>query len=425
MAKLFVVTQGLAVSSHDLGAEWVTIGRGDGNSFQVVEPSISGRHCEVHVRGNELAVRDLLSTNGTFIGGKKITEGVVKAGETLKLGDVEFRFEPSPPALPGKSPTVSAKPSAKAVPVTSVTAMPSAPSRPGSEADRRFHVLFVDDSLAFLEAFTALCTLFSQETWKVHSATSADRALTILQDQPIDLAVLDIGMPMVDGIQLLGIVHRRYPGLKIAVMTGHATESNRAACLASGAELFIEKPVSADGQQVVFNLLHDLVSWAHKEGFSGALREVGLQEVVQMECVGGHSSILEIRNTQLRGQIYVEAGNITHAEVGSLVGKQAFYRLLSLKGGEFQVKAFQAPPERTVHDRWEMLLMDAARASDEETVMIARSKSPPDVHGTAIPAPRPAAGPANHGTALPGDEYVVVATYDGKWIPAESPKKTD
>ena len=102
MAKLFVVTPGLAVSSHELGDEWVTIGRGDGNKFQVVEPSISGRHCEVRVQGNELAVRDLISTNGTFIGGKKITEAVVKSGETLKLGDVEFRFEPSPPVLPGR-----------------------------------------------------------------------------------------------------------------------------------------------------------------------------------------------------------------------------------------------------------------------------------------------------------------------------------
>ena len=440
MAKLFVVTKGQAVSSHELGSDWVTIGRSDGNNFQVVEPSVSGRHCEVRAQGSELAVRDLLSTNGTFINGKKISEGVVKPGETLKLGEVEFHFEPSAPVLSVNVPAVPAKatpppeifprkPGAPAPAVHTVSAVvakpspPPTPAVPNAEAGRKFHVLFVDDSLAFLEAFTALCNLFSKQTWEIHSATSADRALTILQEQPIDLAVLDIGMPMVDGIQLLGIVHRRYPGLKIAVMTGLATESNRATCLANGAELFIEKPLSANGNQIVFNLLHDLVSWAHKEGFSGALRQVGLQEVVQMECIGGHSSILEIRNTQMRGQIYVEGGKVTHAAVGSLSGKQAFYRLLSLKGGEFQVKAFQPPAERTVQERWELLLMDAARACDEETVMLTKPKPPPDVQATATPTPKPMSAPASQSPAAPGNEYVVVATYDGKWIPADSSKK--
>jgi len=174
----------------------------------------------------------------------------------------------------------------------------------------------------------------------------------------------------VDGIQLLGIINQRYPGLKIAVMTGSPTEGNRAASLSNGAELFIEKPVSPDGVRVVFNKLNDMMSWAHREGFSGALRQVSLQEVIQMECIGRHSSILEIRNQQLRGQIYIEAGAVTHAAVGTLVGEQAFYRLLSLKGGEFQVKPFKAPPQRTMHDRWEFLLMEAARVCDEETVLI-------------------------------------------------------
>ena len=142
-----------------------------------------------------------------------------------------------------------------------------------------------------------------------------------------------------------------------------------------------------------------------------------------MECVGGHSSILEIRNTQLRGQIYVESGRVTHAEVGSLVGKQAFYRLLSLKGGEFQVKTFQPPAERTVQERWELLLMDAARASDEETVMLAKSRLPPEVQATAAPAPKPVPASPGKGAVAPEEGYVVVATYDGRWIPADSTKK--
>src|ERR1700676_4018781 len=104
MARIVIITQGAAALVHELGEGWTTIGRADGNTFQVVEPSISGRHCEVRLQGGELLVRALLSTNGTFVGGRKISEAVVRGGETLRLGDVEFRFETtSPPPTGGTS----------------------------------------------------------------------------------------------------------------------------------------------------------------------------------------------------------------------------------------------------------------------------------------------------------------------------------
>ena len=105
MSRLVVISEGLASRSHELGGRWVTIGRGDRNTFQIVERSVSNQHCEVLLRGNELLVRDLRSTNGTFIGGKSITEAILQPGQTLRLGMVELRLEisastpaPAPPA---------------------------------------------------------------------------------------------------------------------------------------------------------------------------------------------------------------------------------------------------------------------------------------------------------------------------------------
>lgn len=440
MAKLVVINKGLSGLSHELDGSWTTIGRAESNTFQIVESSVSARHCEVRLKGEELVVRDLLSTNGTFVGTKKITEAVLKVGETLCVGEVELRFETSPTALSVNKMLISGL-SSKSAPATAPTAsqtLPmadaklSGPPAAAGEPAKKCHVLFVDDSMALLETFGQLCSELSNQTWKIYSATTADRALAILQETPMDLAVLDIGIPIVDGIQLLGIISRRYPGVKIAVLTGRATESNRAACLANGAELFIEKPVSADGIKVVFNLLNDLVAWGHREGFSGALRQVGLQEVIQMECIGRHSSILEIRDARLHGQLYIEAGAITHAVVGTLTGEPAVYQLLSLKGGEFQVKPFQPPPQRTVQIGWEHLLMEAACASDEETVLIAKSTVPQPTPVAIAHASQPAAGQPDARTSPPatdgqhtamGDDIVVVATYDGKWRPVDgSPK---
>lgn len=121
-------------------------------------------------------------------------------------------------------------------------------------------VLFVDDSVAFLETFTELCTVLSRQAWQVECANSVDRALAVLQAKPIDLVVLDLGMPLMDGSQLVGLIKQRYPAIKMAVMTGNATDTGRADALANGADLFVEKPVSPAGIRQVFNLLNDLMA---------------------------------------------------------------------------------------------------------------------------------------------------------------------
>lgn len=426
MARLVVISASLAGSVYELGETWATIGRADGNTFQVVESSVSGRHCEVRVKNDELTVRDLLSTNGTFIKGQKISEGVVKPGQTLRLGDVELRFEGSGPAVLSGAPfnskmLASNLTAAMAKPVPEKKPEPAA--EPADVTGKKFQVLFVDDSMAFLESFSGLCAEFSQRAWQIHTATSADRALALMQERPMDLVVLDIGMPMLDGLQLLGILTRRYPGIKIAVLTGNATDGKRTDALAKGAELFLEKPVTADGMKAAFNVLNDLVSW-NREGFTGALRQVGLQEIIQIECNGRHSSILEVRNPEASGEIYIEAGVITHAAVGQFAGEQAFRRLLSLKGGEFQLKLFKAPPQRTITEGWEFLLLEAARKADEETVVLKLPEATPPPDASTPSATPPAEKPADDmvGHDL-GDEIVIVATYDGQWKKEDGEKK--
>ena len=375
MAKLVIISAVPGGGSFELGTSWATIGRADGNSFQIVETSVSGRHCEVRLQGQDLAVRDLNSTNGTFVGGKKITEATFKSDSILRVGNVELRFEFSAPVNAPKVFSGSAVTGWAAEPKTPSPALEKISSADSAgEAARRFQVLFVDDSLAFLETFGTLCGELGNNTWDIHTATTADRALAIMQQRAIDLVVLDIGMPTLDGIQLLGIIARRYADVKIAVLTGLVNEANRAACLAKGAELFLEKPVSAESIKVAFNMLNDLLLWSQREGFSGSLRQVGLTDVIQMECLGRHSLVLEVRNRQTSGQIFIEGGKIIHATMGNLSGIKAFQQLLALPGGEFQFKSFRPPPEFTVEGSWEFLLMEASRVRDENTAIVTKPK---------------------------------------------------
>src|SRR5256712_3432273 len=101
MAKLVVLSAGMTGRTHELKVDKTTIGRVEDNTFQIAEPSVSSHHCEVLLRGSDIVVRDLNSTNGTYINGEKVTESVLKPGQVLRLGQIEMRLETDTPAAGG------------------------------------------------------------------------------------------------------------------------------------------------------------------------------------------------------------------------------------------------------------------------------------------------------------------------------------
>ena len=106
MAKLVLLSEGLTGRSHELVAEKTTIGRVEENTFQISDPSVSSRHCEILLRGSDVVVKDLNSTNGSFIEGQQISaETVLKPGQILRLGHIQMRLESgTPPAAVPKKP---------------------------------------------------------------------------------------------------------------------------------------------------------------------------------------------------------------------------------------------------------------------------------------------------------------------------------
>ena len=123
MAKLVIQNQGMTGRSCELHTDRTTIGRVEDNTFQIADPSVSSHHCEVQLRGSDIVIRDLNSTNGSFIEGNKIEESILKPGQILRLGQVELKLEvegatsPAPPA-PGSSAAPIAGPAKKQVDAT-------------------------------------------------------------------------------------------------------------------------------------------------------------------------------------------------------------------------------------------------------------------------------------------------------------------
>jgi len=93
MAKLVVLSDPLKGLSHELKVERTTVGRVEDNTFQLAEPSVSSHHAEILLKGSDVVIKDLNSTNGTFINGDRLTEATLKPGQTLRLGNVELKLD--------------------------------------------------------------------------------------------------------------------------------------------------------------------------------------------------------------------------------------------------------------------------------------------------------------------------------------------
>jgi hypothetical protein len=70
-----------------------TLGRNPTNDFRLSDASVSSFHAEIAVSDAEIKVRDLNSTNGTYINGAQVQEAVLKQNDLLKLGFVELALE--------------------------------------------------------------------------------------------------------------------------------------------------------------------------------------------------------------------------------------------------------------------------------------------------------------------------------------------
>jgi len=96
MAKLTVLTEGFTGLSFEVKAEKASVGRLEGNAICIPEASVSSHHCELWLKGDDVIVKDLGSTNGSFINELQLVadkEATLRPGQILRLGQVQLRFE--------------------------------------------------------------------------------------------------------------------------------------------------------------------------------------------------------------------------------------------------------------------------------------------------------------------------------------------
>ena len=104
-------------------------------------------------------------------------------------------------------------------------------------------MLLVDDEVEFLEP---MATRLGRRGISCTTVQSGEDALRALNDGRFDCALVDVKMPGMDGLVLLGRLRRDYPGLPVVLLTGHASVELGVQGMELGAFEYLMKPVDLD-----------------------------------------------------------------------------------------------------------------------------------------------------------------------------------
>jgi DNA-binding NtrC family response regulator len=105
------------------------------------------------------------------------------------------------------------------------------------------NVLLVDDEPDFIAPLTNRLAL---RKLNVLNASSGEEALATLEANPVDVVVLDVKMPGMDGIEAIRQIKKRHPLVEVIMLTGHASLEASIEGMELGAFDYLLKPAAID-----------------------------------------------------------------------------------------------------------------------------------------------------------------------------------
>lgn len=137
------------------------------------------------------------------------------------------------------------------------------------------HILVVDDDVSTRRTLTLI---FEKNGYQVDTAASGHEALEKAARQPVDLALLDLRLPDIEGVELLAPFRCLYPDIALVLATGYASLETAIRALNEGADVYVTKPLDVDA---VLDKVRDLLERQRLRRENRQLYDLAQQELIE------------------------------------------------------------------------------------------------------------------------------------------------
>lgn len=240
------------------------------------------------------------------------------------------------------------------------------------ELKRMKEILIVDDFKPTLNSIRSYLANEYADKLIIYIAENGEKATEVLNAYEIDLVVTDIGMPVMDGLELLAYMSKKHPGIPVIVMTSFGTPQIEKRLKKFKAFLYLEKPF--DIKELEGKILEGLnaESEGHIRGFS-------LPSFLQLIEIESKTCTLEIEYANSKGFLYFTEGSLIGAKAGNKTGTKAALEILSLEKAEIDILSKCRNTKKTIDTPLHYLLLESARLKDEKNKKKAKQDSLEDL----------------------------------------------
>jgi CheY-like chemotaxis protein len=187
-------------------------------------------------------------------------------------------------------------------------------------------------------------------------------ALEILTKEKIDLALLDIRMPVMDGVQVLAELHNQNIWLPIIILTAHSVKDIEQNLLEFGIVDYLSKPL--DLERLRKRIKEVLKNREQKDSISG-MSLAAILQVLEMEQRTG---VISIKAKNKNGRIFFRKGRVVDIDAVGLSAEEALGDLLEHVDAEkeISIEYLNHKKSEKINKSLTEILLEASRIMDED-----------------------------------------------------------
>ena len=180
--------------------------------------------------------------------------------------------------------------------------------------------------------------------------------------------IANMRLPRRDGLALVMELKnsKDTEDIPIMLLTNRKSAADVNRGLEIGAEEVLEKPINV---QVLITRLRKAISRSGKQvksaSLSGHLAELSFAELLQTLHLSGKTAQVQLHSGLRKGTVSLLEGKVLSAELDDTTGESAFYEMVALTNGRFEVLVGERPSESNLTESTEFLLLEALRRLDE------------------------------------------------------------